>query len=53
MWVADDSTDDKLYAYTLAGGARDTDKEFNLHSDNVVPLGHLVGRDDDLGRGCY
>ena len=32
MWVADDD-DDKLYAYTLSGGARDTNKEFNLHAD--------------------
>ena len=29
IWVAD-ASDDKLYAYTLAGGARDTSKEFAL-----------------------
>ena len=38
MWVAD-SEDNKLYAYTLATGARDTDKEFNLHADNDDPRG--------------
>ena len=38
MWVADDA-DDKLFAYTLSGGARDTAKEFSLHSDNGDPTG--------------
>ena len=38
MWVADDA-DDKLYAYTLSSGARDTTKEFTLHSDNSDPTG--------------
>ena len=38
MWVAD-SGDDKLYAYTLATGARDEDSEFNLHGDNDNPVG--------------
>ena len=38
MWVAD-SGDDKLYAYTLATGARDEDSEFNLHGDNSNPVG--------------
>ena len=33
MWVAD-SVDGKLYAYTLANGARDTAKEFDLHADD-------------------
>ena len=38
MWVADDA-DDKLYAYTLSNGNRDTTKEWNLHSDNSDPTG--------------
>ena len=38
MWVADDD-DEKLYAYTLATGARDTSKELNLHADNDDPRG--------------
>ena len=38
MWVADDE-DDKLYAYTLATRARDTTKEFSLHTDNGDPWG--------------
>ena len=38
MWVADDD-DDKLYAYALATGARDTTKEFDLHGDNGSPKG--------------
>ena len=38
MWVAD-SDDDKLYAYTLADGTRDSDKEWDLHSDNDSPGG--------------
>ena len=38
MWVAD-SGSDKLYAYTLASGARDTTKEFNLDSGNNDPTG--------------
>ncbi|MDE0471711.1 MAG: cadherin repeat domain-containing protein, partial [Ekhidna sp.] len=38
MWVVDYS-DDKLYAYTLATGARDTSKEFDLHGDNSYPGG--------------
>ena len=39
MWVADIG-DDKLYAYTLATGARDTSKEFDTHGDNPSPM-HL------------
>ena len=41
IWVAQDNgfTDDKLYAYTLEGGARDEAKEFSLHSDNGAPRG--------------
>ena len=38
MWVAD-WDDDKLYAYTLATGARDTSKEFDLHLVNDNPIG--------------
>ena len=38
MWVTDDQ-DYKLYAYTLATGARDTSKEFNLNSNNRRPYG--------------
>ena len=38
MWVANDD-DDKLYAYALATGARDTTKEFDLHGDNGSPKG--------------
>ena len=37
-WIAD-STDAKLYAYTLAGGARDSAKDIALHSDNSSPVG--------------
>ena len=33
MWVSD-SAADRLFAYTLATGARDPAKEFNLHKDN-------------------
>ena len=33
IWVADEH-DDRLYAYTLDGGARDTAKEFGLHEDS-------------------
>ena len=36
IWVADEG-DDKIYAYTLSTGARDTSKEINLHSDNTNP----------------
>ena len=36
VWVADWS-DGKLYAYALAGGARQTSLEFNLHSANRAP----------------
>ena len=38
MWVADND-DDKLYAYTLDGGARDSDKDIELDSDNASPTG--------------
>ena len=38
MWVADDE-DDKLYAYTLATGARDASKDISLHTDNGDPQG--------------
>ena len=38
LWVVD-TTDDKVYAYTLATGSRDTGSEFSLHSEN-----------DELGR---
>ena len=38
VWVAD-SGDDKLYAYTLSSGTRDTGKEFSLHSDNGSAVG--------------
>ena len=34
-----DRIDDKLYAYTLADGTRQTDREFALHSDNGTPRG--------------
>ena len=34
-----DATDDKLYAYTLATGARDTSAEFDLASANAKPTG--------------
>ena len=33
MWVGD-ASDNKVYAYTLASGARDTGKEFDTHSNN-------------------
>ncbi|MBC6425000.1 MAG: hypothetical protein GDA51_00700, partial [Ekhidna sp.] len=38
IWVADEN-DFKLYAYTLATGARDAAKEFNLAEDNMSPRG--------------
>ena len=38
LWVAD-GADDKLYAYTLATGSRDTTKEFDLASANGSPTG--------------
>ena len=38
MWVAD-SDDQKLYAYTVSTGARDEDKDIDLHSDNDDPRG--------------
>ena len=38
MWSVD-VTDDKVYAYTLSTGARDVDKEWDLHSDNGSPQG--------------
>ena len=38
MWVAD-SDDDKLYAYTLSSGARDSAKDVTLHTDNDDPTG--------------
>ena len=37
MWVTD--TDGKVYAYTLATGNRDTDKEFELHADTNTRAG--------------
>ena len=39
IWVGD-LTDKKMYAYTLAGGARDRDKEFALDSANAYPWGY-------------
>ncbi len=40
MWIADsDSVEAKLYAYTLADGARDSAKDITLHSDNGGPAG--------------
>ena len=53
-WVADVG-DDKLFAYTLETGARDTSAEFGLHSDNGDPRGMwsdgttvwVSDRDDD------
>ena len=40
MWVVDaTSSSEKLFAYTLATGARDTSKEFNLDSGNTNPQG--------------
>ena len=38
MWIAD-SNDGKLYAYTLAGGSRDSDKDITLDSNNSNPVG--------------
>ena len=38
VWVAD-ASDDKLYAYTLATGARDSAEEFDLHAENDNPTG--------------
>ena len=38
MWVAD-TVDDKLYAYRLSDGTRDTSKDFTLHSTNATPSG--------------
>ena len=38
MWIAD-SNDGKLYAYTLADGSRDSDKDITLDSNNSSPVG--------------
>ncbi|MBC6427049.1 MAG: cadherin repeat domain-containing protein [Ekhidna sp.] len=38
MWVAD-NTDNKLYAYMLANGARDTAKDIDLDVENTAPRG--------------
>ena len=38
LWIAD-SADAKLYAYTVADGARDSSKDISLHSDNSGPAG--------------
>ena len=38
MWIAD-SNDGKLYAYTLADGSRDADKDITLESNNSNPVG--------------
>ena len=38
MWIAD-SNDGKLYAYTLADGSRDSDKDITLESNNSNPVG--------------
>ena len=35
MWVSE-GDDKKIYAYTLEGGSRDTGKEFNLDSGQIV-----------------
>ena len=37
-WIAD-SSDGKLYAYTLADGSRDSDKDITLDSNNSSPVG--------------
>ena len=37
-WIAD-SSDGKLYAYTLADGSRDSDKDITLDSNNSNPVG--------------
>ena len=42
MWVVNEGEGlikSRLYAYTLATGARDTDQEFDLVSNNTVPKG--------------
>ena len=39
VWVVDAFDVDKLYAYTLAGGARDQSKDIALHADNADPFG--------------
>ena len=38
MWVAD-SDDNKIYAYHLSDWARDTDKNFQLHTDSDYTTG--------------
>ena len=38
IWVAD-NTDDKLYAYTLSNGSRDTAKEFSIRQGAETPAG--------------
>ena len=38
MWIADQN-DGKLYAYTLADGSRDSDKDITLDSNNSSPVG--------------
>ena len=38
VWVVD-GIEDKLFAYSLSDGARDSGKEFDLHSSNTDPWG--------------
>ena len=47
IWVLDRS-DNKLYAYTLATGNRDTDKEFNLSSVSLRDPTGLWGDEDNF-----
>ena len=56
MWVANfgtTSSDAKIYAYTLATGARNPDKDFDTlaAAGERRPPGPLVGRHDHLGGG--
>ena len=42
MWVLD-KTDQKVYAYTLSSGDRDTDKEFDLPADSLRSYQGITG----------
>ena len=50
-WIAD-SSDGKLYAYTLADGSRDSDKDITLDSNNSNPVGIWSDDNDHLGGGA-
>ena len=48
IWVSD-FEDDRLYAYRLSDGSRQTSREFDLHTDNASGTRLLVGWNHCLG----